>query len=905
MATPPTTSNHELPLVPPIGEDNASDFEDIWGSVLNDEGWSRLDEKLVVRDTFANKDNYTAYDGALYWATDEGQPVLEGDGGSWSVISTEFSTVVADFLDVDDVEATTVTVESEPTDSTDAARKAETDALQSELDSLDVDKLDESDYNPEADTHDRYTDSEARTAVDGATVDIAGQADSTQSDLDSHTSDSNPHSGSASEDWVSSNFNDYADSDARSAVDGATVDIAGQADSTQSDLDSHTSDSNPHSGSASEDWVSSNFNDYTDSEARSALEDSSPSFDGIEVSDRFAAGIGDAGRAYAFSLEDNRDGATFYMNTDFVDSGDGFEFRFHDDDSSFRNAIKFFPDDESVDIPNGHLEEQGDRVATRTWTSSNFNNYTDSDARSAVDGATIDIAGQADSTQSDLDSHTSDSNPHSESASESWVSSNFNDYTDFKASDAAPIQTVNGETGDVTVEGFSGSHNDLSNVDPADHHEVFEPSDYNPEADTHDRYTDSEARTAVDGATIDITGEASSTQSDLDSHTSDSNPHSGSASESWVSSNFNDYADSEAVSAVESESSLGFSGSITVDGDISDGTTTIWDSSAASITSTLLSDNSVSVAGRSVALGGSTNIAHGDLTSISEDQHHDKSHDHSESDISAVTNSGLANDSVTVAGNTISLGGSSSIGHGDLNNVGTDNHHARDHDHSEQGVSTVGHQGLEYYQVTVAGNQVALGASTSVDHSDLSGVSDDDHHVAHEHPGDRSAESDIDVAGNELSNVESISGQHAEHGFEGSTYNIDLQDSGTHARYRNTDGDSIIWFRDDGDVEIPNGSLTIGGGLSGISASDIGALDVGDYNPEADTHDRYTNSEASDAAPVQTVNGKTGNVSLDALIDDGIVNTTYPTKSDVPSDLPTGTQVWVEEDDTLYVEDGS
>jgi|APHM01.1.fsa_nt_gi hypothetical protein len=47
-----------------------------------------------------------------------------------------------------------------------------------------------------------------------------------------------------------------------------------------------------------------------------------------------------------------------------------------------------------------------------------------------------------------------------------------------------------------------------------------------------------------------------------------------------------------------------------------------------------------------------------------------------------------------------------------------------------------------------------------------------------------------------------------------------------------------------------------------IEDIDSQKLNKSTYSPEADTHDRYTDSEASDAAPVQSVNSRTGDVSL-------------------------------------------
>ena len=56
--------------------------------------------------------------------------------------------------------------------------------------------------------------------------------------------------------------------------------------------------------------------------------------------------------------------------------------------------------------------------------------------------------------------------------------------SDSRVSDLAPLQSVNGRTGDVTG--------------------LFEASDYTPETDTHSRYVDSEARTAVDGSSVSV-----------------------------------------------------------------------------------------------------------------------------------------------------------------------------------------------------------------------------------------------------------------------------------------------------------------------------------------------------------------------------------------------------------------
>jgi len=89
------------------------------------------------------------------------------------------------------------------------------------------------DIAKQADLHDRYTDSEARTAVDGANIDIAGTADNAlnlggtaaqfyalEADVHDRYTDSEARSAVHSR---------YTDSEARTAVDGANVDIGGTA----------------------------------------------------------------------------------------------------------------------------------------------------------------------------------------------------------------------------------------------------------------------------------------------------------------------------------------------------------------------------------------------------------------------------------------------------------------------------------------------------------------------------------------------------------------------------------------------------------------------------------------------------------------------------------------------------
>ncbi len=73
----------------------------------------------------------------------------------------------------------------------------------------------------------------------------------------------------------------------------------------------------------------------------------------------------------------------------------------------------------------------------------------------------------------------------------------------------------------------------------------------------------------------------------------------------------------------------------------------------------------------------------------------------------------LLNDDITVAGNTVSLGGSTTVDYIDLNDTGSS--------------FPIPNSDLANSSITVAGNSVSLGSSTVVDHSDLSNITESDH----------------------------------------------------------------------------------------------------------------------------------------------------------------------------------
>ena len=113
----------------------------------------------------------------------------------------------------------------------------------------------------------------------------------------------------ASEAWVSANFNNYTFSESYNDLTDVpstfTPETHGMAahDTTvasASDLSDHESAANPHSGSASETWVTNNFNNYTFSEVYGDLtershgnEDHTTNYTDTEPADVTSANWGD------------------------------------------------------------------------------------------------------------------------------------------------------------------------------------------------------------------------------------------------------------------------------------------------------------------------------------------------------------------------------------------------------------------------------------------------------------------------------------------------------------------------------------------------------------------------------------------------------------------------------------
>ena len=92
------TQNHNLPRPEP------GSFEGTWGTeIMNDDLTQKVEERMIVRDELANINNYEPYDGAIFWATDTGEPIFKGDSETWGLANAEVADLTAETLSTDQV----------------------------------------------------------------------------------------------------------------------------------------------------------------------------------------------------------------------------------------------------------------------------------------------------------------------------------------------------------------------------------------------------------------------------------------------------------------------------------------------------------------------------------------------------------------------------------------------------------------------------------------------------------------------------------------------------------------------------------------------------------------------------------------------------------------------------------
>ena len=209
MSEHPTTDNHNF------ARPEAGTLEDQWGDIINSELIDPLEERTPVVGVAPAE--ATPYAGGML--VNNGS-IYTGDGLAWSEIdiaseawvSANFNnyTFSESYNDLTDV-PTTFTPASHGNESHDVTFAVDGDAQPAES------------HNLGGSEHNADTLANLNLLVSDATLDDAGASrppethgmaahDTTvasASDLSDHESAANPHSGSASETWVTNNFNNY------------------------------------------------------------------------------------------------------------------------------------------------------------------------------------------------------------------------------------------------------------------------------------------------------------------------------------------------------------------------------------------------------------------------------------------------------------------------------------------------------------------------------------------------------------------------------------------------------------------------------------------------------------------------------------------------------------------------
>jgi hypothetical protein len=99
-----------------------------------------------------------------------------------------------------------------------------------------------------------------------------------------------------------------------------------------------------------------------------------------------------------------------------------------------------------------------------------------------------------------------------------------------------------------------------------------------------------------------------------------------------------------------------------------------------------IANSTVTVAGNSVGLGGSTGVSYSDLSDTATSfpiPDGDLDESYALTARFPLPNSDLQDSQVTVAGNSVALGGSTDVAHGNLADAPADAHHSQDHDNTD------------------------------------------------------------------------------------------------------------------------------------------------------------------------------------------------------------------------------
>ena len=493
-----------------------------------------------------------------------------------------------------------------------------------------------------------------------------------------------------------------------------------------------------------------------------------------------------------------------------------------------------------LDVTGNAYAEAGNRLATRSWTNTNFTHYTDSDAVSAVDAEVSVAALSVSGLDLQVDANVSD------------------------------INSLNTDKLDVV--------------------------DYTPEEDTHDRYTDTEAQNAVRGDVnaADLIGNDNQTDrlltivdstgtlgwrevqagEGMETHGNEwhdpdfaveTHDHTTTGESAIPNSGL--VNDSIGVNGTHglsgSSGSLGGSITIEINGNLeldadlrSSAEIVIWDDMAQHIPVSVLETDTVTVAGNAVSLGGSTSVAHADLSMVSSDDHHQY----------PVPNSGLVNDDITVTGTNGLSGGSASLG-GSLS-VGITGNLELDADLVSTSAITIWDETaqhvptgiLEADTVTVAGNAVSLGGSTAVAHADLSTVTEDDHHDWPV-PNSGLVNDDITVTGtNGLSGGSASLGGSLSVGITGNLeLDADLVSTSAITIWDETAQHVPTPVLEADTVTVAGNAVSLGGSTT-INHGDLSTISANDH------HTRYADAEAVSAVESESLLTLSGDVAVSGEI---------------------------------------
>jgi hypothetical protein len=309
--------------------------------------------------------------------------------------------------------------------------------------------------------------------------------------------------------------------------------------------------------------------------------------------------------------------------------------------------------------------------------------------------------------------------------------------------------------------------------------------------------------------------------------------------------------------------------------DLKDGTTTIWDASVGHINQTALENSSFTVAGNTISLGGSTSVSHSDLTDSPASAHHTRYAD-SEA-VSAV------NSEVSL---TVDISGDSDTLDGEHASAFADSGHLHDSRYiTESGDTMNGILTLNDGSTAASRNWVNSNADVpNADYADDADTLDGEHASAFADSGHLHDNRYLLEGGDTLAGILDLGSN-------------DLED-----------GTTTIWDATNGYVNqsvLQNTSVTVAG--NSVTLGNSTSVALGDLSNVTATGEGSGNGFDAD-----TVDGEHAGAFADAghLHDSryarlfaGVQNPVYETKSDVPN-MTKGEAVFVD-GDGLYIEDGT